>query len=360
MTTDPSALIQRWIRPEIRALKAYPVPSSDGMVKLDAMENPYRWPPEMVSAWQACLQETPINRYPDAAAPELKQRLREVMGIGADQAVLLGNGSDELIQLLALAVAGSGRSLLAPEPGFVMYRMIATFVGMDYRGVPLDANFDLDLPAMLAAIEREAPAVIFLALPNNPTGNLFSRDRVEAIIQASPGLVVLDEAYTAFTDADHLDLLSHPNVLVMRTLSKVGLAGLRLGLLVGHPQWLDELDKLRLPYNINALTQRTATFALDHYAILSEQTQAICSERAGLYQALQALDGVSVWPSEANFLLLRCPRARAVFERMKAAGVLVKCLDGSHPLLEDCLRFTVGTPEENQRLLATFASALKE
>lgn len=356
--TEPRSLVDRWVRPEVRALQAYSVPSSDGLLKMDAMENPYSWPDSMVADWQRRLQGASLNRYPDATSAALKVRLREVMGIADDMDVLLGNGSDEIIQLLAMAVAGQDRLLLAPEPGFVMYRMIATFVGMRYCGVPLDNDFDLDVAAMLAVIEREQPALIFLALPNNPSGNLFSAERVLAVIAASSGLVVLDEAYTAFTDADHLSLLAHPNVLVMRTLSKVGLAGLRLGILIGHREWLQEVDKLRLPYNINVLTQISAEFALDHFDVLMAQTQDIRRERATLFAALAQIDGVQVWPSEANFILLRCAGARRVHEQMKAAGVLIKCLDGAHPALRDCLRFTVGAPAENAHLLEVFCSAL--
>ena len=356
--TDPRSLVERWVRPEVRALQAYAVPSSDGLLKMDAMENPYPWPASMVADWQQRLQSASLNRYPDASAASLKARLRETMGIADECELLLGNGSDEIIQLLAMALAAPDRLLLAPEPGFVMYRMIATFTGMRYAGVPLDENFDLDLAAMLALIERDQPALIFLALPNNPTGNLFSADRVRAIIEASEGLVVLDEAYTAFTDADHLDLLSYPNVLVMRTLSKVGLAGLRLGILIGRSEWLQELDKLRLPYNINVLTQLSAEFALDHYDVLMAQTREIRRERETLYSALQDIADVQVWPSDANFLLLRCAQARAVHAHMKEQGVLIKCLDGAHPMLSDCLRFTVGAPAENERLLATFQAAL--
>ena len=357
MNKNRQSFVSQWVRPEIQALQAYHVPPAAGLVKLDAMENPYGWPREMVADWQQRLQGAALNRYPDASAAALKNRLRTVMGVADEHEILLGNGSDEIIQLLAMAVAGEGRTILAPEPGVVMYRMIATFVGMQYCGVPLDENFDLDLPAMLAAIEREQPALIFLALPNNPTGNLFSAEKVQAVIEACPGLVVLDEAYTAFTEADHLDYLRYPNVVVMRTLSKVGLAGLRLGILIGGAEWLTELDKLRLPYNINVLTQISAEFALDHFSVLTEQTETIRRERAVLFDALRAVPDVQTWPSEANFILLRCDNARAIHTQMKEAGVLVKCLDGAHPMLQNCLRYTVGTPEENRRMLDAFSQA---
>lgn len=351
--------IERWIRPDIQRQKAYPVPSAAGLIKLDAMENPYIWPEDMRLAWADTLREVALNRYPSAAADELKADLRARFGLRDEYDLLLGNGSDEIIQLIMMAVSGPDRVVMAPQPGFVMFRMIAGFLHLDFVGVDLDTNFELDMPKLLQTIEAEQPAVIFLAQPNNPTGNLWGTEQLRRVIEAAPGLVVIDEAYTAFTEADYLYLLDdYEHLLIMRTLSKVGLAGLRLGVLMGRPAWLEQIDKLRLPYNINVLTQASARFALDHYDVLAEQTARICSERERLYKALQALPLETVWPSEANFLLVRTPegRARAWFDQCRAEGVLVKCLDGSHPLLRDCLRLTVGTPEENAALLAALGT----
>ena len=356
-----TARIQQWVRPEIRALHAYHVPPATGMVKLDAMENPYGWPEEMVGEWQQLLRSAELNRYPDPQAQLVKEGLRREMGVPAGFELLLGNGSDEIIQMLALLVSGRGRCVLAPEPGFVMYRMIATFTAMDYIGVPLDANFDLDLDAMLAAIRQHQPALIFLALPNNPTGNLFSVDRVRAVIEAAEGLVVLDEAYTAFTDADHMSFMQdYDNVLIMRTLSKVGLAGLRLGLLIGDAAWLTEVEKVRMPYNINVLTQLSVRFALDNFQVMRQQTALIRAERERLISELRSLPALQLWPSEANFVLVRTPegKAREIFEFLKTRNILIKCLDGSHSLLKDCLRLTVGTPEQSDALLAALGEAL--
>jgi len=353
--------VEHWVRPEIRALSAYHVPEAAGLIKLDAMENPFPWPEELRAAWLERLRDVPLNRYPDPAGRELVARLREAMAIPADQAVLLGNGSDELIQIIALAVAGEGRSVLAPAPSFVMYEMIARFAGLDFVGVPLRADFSLDLPAMRAAIARHRPAVIFLAYPNNPTGNHWARADVEAVLDAAPGLVVVDEAYEPFADDSFMaDLGRWPHLLVMRTLSKFGLAGLRLGYLCGPADWLSEFDKLRLPYNINVLTQVTAAFALEHKAVFDAQAEAIRAERARLAAALAALPGITVHPSAANFLLLRVPagRANALHAGLRAAGVLVKNLSGAGGLLADCLRVTVGTPAENDALLAAFEALL--
>ena len=355
-------LVSRWIRPEIRALSAYHVPDPGNLIKLDAMENPYRWPAEMVEEWLTLLRETPVNRYPDPDARGVKDALRAAMPIPATAEILLGNGSDELIQMIALALAGEGRTVLAPEPSFVMYRMIGLFTGMDYVGVALKGDdFTLDMPAMLAAIERHQPAVLFLAYPNNPTGNLWSELEIRRLIEAAPGLVVVDEAYAPFAGASLLGaVVEYPNLVVMRTVSKMGLAGLRLGLLVGDPRWLGEFDKVRLPYNINVLTQVSARFALRHSAVFDAQTAEICRERESLFQTLGTLSGITVYPSRANFLLIRCPAGRAdeLFAALKARGLLTKNLNGAGGPLTDCLRVTVGTPDENRAFLAALTASL--
>ena len=348
--------IDEWVRPEIRAIAAYHVPDAAGLIKLDAMENPYTWPEELRTEWLERLRSVDVNRYPHPQAPALRERLRESLGLGDGMELLLGNGSDELIQMIAMTLSGPGRCILSVEPGFVMYRMIALFAGMEYHGVPLRADdFGLDLPALLEAVERYEPAAVFLAYPNNPTGNLFDANEIEQVIQAAPGLVIVDEAYAPFTDHSFLDRLGrYDNLLVMRTLSKMGLAGLRLGLLAGPAPWIEQLDKTRLPYNINVLTQVSAEFALRHQGVFDQQTQAIRQSRETLFSALKALPGLTPFPSQANFILMRTPAGRAdeIFAGLKEQGILVKKLHGSHPLLADTLRLTVGRPEENAALLA--------
>jgi histidinol-phosphate aminotransferase len=340
------------IRDEIRALAAYHVPDSAGMVKLDAMENPYALPPDMTEEIGRIAARAALNRYPDPAAHALKRRLRETMAVPAEADLLLGNGSDELIQVLACAVARPGAVLLGIEPSFVMFKMIATFAGLKYAGVPLRSDFTLDLPALLEAVRTARPALIFIAYPNNPTGNLFDAQALEQVIAAAPGLVVIDEAYHAFAQRSFLPRLpAHSNLLVMRTLSKLGLAGLRLGLLAGSAQWLDELDKVRLPYNVNVLSQQVAQYVMGRTDVLEAQAAAIRSERTRLLTKLSSMGGVEVFPSDANFILLRMAGAAGVFEGLKRRGVLIKKLDGSHAMLKDCLRVTVGTPEQNDRFL---------
>ncbi len=353
--------IVRWVKSDIRKIGAYHVPDSDGMIKLDAMENPFVWPEKMQLEWAALISAAHVNRYPHPDAPEVKAGIKNVFDIPEGIDLMLGNGSDELIQLIAMAVNGDGRKILAPEPSFVMYKMVAQFVGMDYVGVPLNDQFEINLEVMLRTIEVEKPAVIFLAQPNNPTGNLWGNEKLRRILEAAPGLVVIDEAYTAFTEADYMSWLEDfPNLLIMRTFSKVGLAGLRLGMLFGHEAWIEQINKLRLPYNINSLTQMTAAFALQHYDVLTNQTAEIVRQRKQLSASLSAFGSLQVFPSEANFILVRTAPglAKSIHESLKNKGILVKSLDGSHPALNDCLRINVSSSEENQLLVNALTSVL--
>lgn len=348
-----------WVRDEIRALTAYHVAPAAGMVKLDAMENPYGLPPALAGQLGRHLAQVAINRYPDPEAPRLKAVLREAMAIPDGLDLILGNGSDEILQMIAVALAKPGATMLALEPSFAMYRMSAIAAGMDYAGVSLAPDFTPDLPATLAAIERLRPALTWIAYPNNPTGNLFPRESILAIVAASPGLVVVDEAYYAFSGGASFlpDVGRHPNLVLVRTVSKLGLAGLRLGLAVGPRDWLGEFDKLRLPYNVNVLSAAAAEFILERREVLQEQTDAIVRDRERLEAGLDAIPGVRRFPSAANFVLVRVPDGPRAFEGLRARGILVRTFHGSHPLLAHCLRLTVGTPDENASLLAALAQA---
>lgn len=348
---------ERLLREEILSLHAYHVQPSPGMVKLDAMENPYSLPEAIRTEISRAVTSADINRYPDASAHDLKERIKAVSALPSEVEVLLGNGSDEIIQLLAMAVAKPGATLISVEPSFVMYKMIATFTGMNYVGVPLTEDFSLDLDAMLAAIQLYQPALIFIAYPNNPTGNMFDAAKIEQIIEASAGLVVVDEAYYAFASNSFLPQLQrYSNLLVMRTFSKLGMAGLRLGYLAGNKIWLEQLEKLRLPYNVGVLTQVVAKILLGHHEVLIQQAEQIKLDRLWLFERLVGTVDVRAYPSEANFILFRLPHAAKVFEGLKQRGVLIKKLDGGHPALLDCLRVTVGTPAENE----LFVGALQE
>lgn len=346
------------IRPEIDALKAYHVADASGYLKLDAMENPHTLPAPMRAELGALLAEALIHRYPDPQAETVKQRLVQALDLPTEAEILLGNGSDEIIQIIAMTLARPGATLLALEPSFVMYRMIATFCGLGYVGVPLKADFALDMPATLDAIRTHRPAVTFIAYPNNPTGNRFSPEDVATLIEAAaPGLVVVDEAYHAFAaDSFMPRVLDYPNVVVMRTLSNAPSQSADPTKKPKRNPAKPSLDKVRLPYNINVLTQVAASYALDHIAVFNAQAADIRAERSRLAAGLAALSGWTVYPSEANFLLARVPDAPAVFAGLKAAGILIKNLHGAHPMLDNCLRFTVGSRSDNDAVLSALAA----
>jgi histidinol-phosphate aminotransferase len=354
MTTaeDATRRAARTIRADVRALSAYHVAKAGGLVKLDAMENPYPLPAALRERLAGVLADVPVNRYPDGAAERVKLALRRALELPDDAAIVLGNGSDELIQLFTTAIAAPGACVLAPEPSFVMYRLNALYANVRYVGVPLGPAFSLDVEAMLEAVASQRPALVWLAYPNNPTGNRFAPAAIERIVEDAPGLVVVDEAYYAFADDSFITrALEFPNLVVMRTVSKIGMAGLRLGYAVGHAAWIDEIDKVRPPYNVNALTQAAVPLLLEAGDALAEQAAAIRSERARLGAALARCRGAVVYPSETNFVLVGVPDAVAWFRTLLDAGILVKNLHGWHPLLDNCLRITVGTPSENDRVI---------
>jgi histidinol-phosphate aminotransferase len=353
--------IKQLVRPAIQAMTAYHVPPATGMIKLDAMENPWSWPDDLRAAWLDVLRGVELNRYPDPSAQSLQDILRSSMNVPAQAGIILGNGSDELIQMIIQTVAAPDRTVLAPEPTFVMYRQITAVAGMNYCGVPLESDFTLQRDAVLDAIRREQPAVIFLAYPNNPTGNLFDSGIIHDILSCADGLVVVDEAYAPFADASFMsEIPRYENLLVLRTVSKLGLAGLRLGLLAGNREWLEQIDKTRLPYNLGSLNQVTGRFALEHKTVFDEQARHIRVAREELANGLRAFEQLVVYPSAANFILFRVPEGRAdeIFAGLKQSGILVKNLHGSAPALQDCLRVTVGQPEENAAFLAALGELI--
>lgn len=351
--TSPGKLI----RPEILALKAYAVAESDGMVKLDAMENPYPLPAPMRRDLAEHLSRAELNRYPDPTGRKLRALIARKMKVPAGMEILLGNGSDDLIQIVTFALARPGAAMMFPAPTFVMYQVNATLSGMKPLRYALRADYTLDRDAFVAKVKAEQPALIFIAYPNNPTGVLYPEEDVLAVLRAAQGLVVLDEAYHVFAQKSFLPRLAEfPNLVVMRTVSKLGLAGIRLGYLVGRPEWIGEFNKVRQAYNVNVLTQATAEFVLERLEVLEAQAAKIRADRAALGEALAGLPGVTVFPSEANFFLVRVPDSDRAYEALKRQGVLVRNFNS--PGLENCLRITVGTPDENRILLTAMREAL--
>jgi histidinol-phosphate aminotransferase len=360
-TDDLARRIARTIRQDVQSSAAYAIQPSAGMVKLDAMENPFSLPAELQRALGERLGRVAINRYP-IGKPELCAALARHFDVPAGCGVMVGNGSDELIDLLSVACNVPGASVLAPLPGFVLYELSARLRGLRFIGVPLTARFELDEAAMLDAIARERPALTYIAYPNNPTGNLYDERTVERVVEAvgaQDGLVVFDEAYQPFSSRSWMPrIAAHPHVLVMRTLSKFGLAGVRLGYMAGAAALIEQIDKVSPPYNVSALNAEAALFGLEHADVFAAQATILRSERARLMAALAAQPGVTPFPSEANMILVRVPDSKRAFEGMKSRGVLVKHIAAMHPLLANCLRLTVGTPEENTLMIDALKASL--
>jgi histidinol-phosphate aminotransferase len=356
---DVSPGLKKLIRQDVQSMHAYAIQDSAGLIKLDAMENPHRLPPALQAHLGQRLGALALNRYPDGRVNELRQALAGYAQMPEGFDIMLGNGSDELISLLAMACDVPGASILAPLPGFVMYAMSAQLQGLKFIGVPLTPDFELDEAAMLAAIAEHQPSIIYIAYPNNPTANLWDDAVIEKIIAAAPGLVVIDEAYQPFSSKSYIDRIDrHSHVLLMRTLSKFGLAGVRIGYMMGPKALIAEIDKVRPPYNISVLNYECALFALEHADVFAAQAQEIRSQRAILFEALQTLPGVRTWKSDANMILVRVPDAQKTFEGMRARKVLVKNVSKMHPLLANCLRLTVGTADDNVQMLAALKESL--
>ena len=367
---DVNPALMRHIRQDVQSMHAYAVQDSVGMVKLDAMENPHTLPAALQAALGQRLGALALNRYPDNRVNDLRQALGRYAALPEGFEIMLGNGSDELISLLALACAVPPNaandfkpaSVLAPVPGFVMYAMSAQLQGLAFHGVPLTADFELDEVAMLAAIAQHRPALVYLAYPNNPTANLWDDAVIERIIEAQGaqgGLVVMDEAYQPFSSKSYIDRLTrHRHVLLMRTLSKFGLAGIRLGYMMGPQALIAQFDKVRPPYNISTLNCECALFALEHQEVFAAQALDLRTQRAIILEALARLPGVRAYPSDANMILVRVPDAQKTFDGMKARRVLIKNVSKMHPLLHDCLRLTVGTADENRLMLAALQESL--
>ena len=360
MSLSPK-LMQR-IRQDVQSMHAYAIQDASGMVKLDAMENPHRLPADLQKALGERLGALALNRYPGDRVNELRHGLAQYAGMPEGFDIMLGNGSDELISLLAMACDVPGASILSPLPGFVMYAMSAQLQGLAFHGVPLTADFELDEAAMLAAIAQHKPSIVYLAYPNNPTGNLWNDDVIEKIVLAQGaqgGLVVMDEAYQPFASRSYAGRITrHSHVLLMRTLSKFGLAGVRLGYMIGPKALLAEVDKVRPPYNISVLNTECALFALEHTEVFAAQAKDLREQRTRLLKELAAMPGVTPFPSEANMILARVPDAAKTFDGLKAHGVLIKNISKMHPLLANCLRLTVGTAAENDQLLAALKASI--
>ena len=344
----------RLIRKEIRNSSAYVPSDSNVICKLDAMEMPYDLDDDIKNLWLDKLSQCQINRYPTGQA-DFIERLRLHFSAEQDCGILIGNGSDELLQILAMAVTdpnGSPVYTLAVDPDFSMYPVIAKNCGVQHTAVELKEDFSLDIKAFLQAIERYQPAIVWLSRPNNPTGQVWRSEDIDLIIEHSPGMVLIDEAYHAFFGQSHIDRLGQfDNLLISRTFSKIGLAGLRFGVLLGHSSIISELNKIRLPYNVNSLTQASIEFALDHYDHFERNIELIKQQRQRLYDLLCKTDRVTPLPSATNFILARveCRSVSDLYNKLCAKGILVKHF--SERMLQQYIRVTVGNEYENDMFI---------
>lgn len=350
--------IRKFVRPNIRSLSAYEAKEIPCRVKLDANESPYG-----VKKPLKAIASVETNRYPDPRAKALKKLISKYVGVKPN-CILQGNGSDELIYYLITTFGGP---VLYPTPTFSMYGIITQALGEKQIGIPLDKEFDLDMKALIEAIRREKPKLIFLSSPNNPTGNCFSSNRMLEIIdltsslvarRSSMSLVVVDEAYQPFSSKKgFLPLLKdYRNLLIMRTLSKIGLAGLRIGFLIAAREIINEVNKVRLPFNLNSLSQATAAEVLRDRKTLRTRINAIVSERENLWSEMEKIRGVHPYPSEANFILCRVKNSDLIYKRLLREGVLVRNMKG---VVDGCLRVTVGSTGENRIFLNTLKKVLK-
>ena len=346
--SDASSIKSR-ISKNVRSISPYSVPRIECSVKLDGNESPYDLEGEEKLLLSERLAELPVNRYPDPEALGVRTSLSRTVGFPTD-GILLGNGSDEIIQMIIEVFGGKSGCVLVPSPTFSMYRITSLTLGREVREVPLDENFDIDIEPTLEMVRAEDPDIVFLATPNNPTGNSFSEEKVLEILETSAGAVVVDEAYCDFSKKSYIPHIEkYENLLVLRTMSKIGFAGARLGMLFARPQIATEVNKARLPYNINSLSQLIISFALENPEIIERKISLILNERERLHAALERIDAIYVYPTDANFFLVRVPDADFLFTELVKSDILVRRFEGKGRL-GDCLRITVGTREENDRL----------
>ncbi len=347
------------VKKKVQSLKAYHVENIDCEIKLHANENSFPLPPEVLKQFEEVFQSTELNRYPDPDCGPLKQTLAKRLNV-APKNLAIGNGSDELIQILLQIFCDSGETVGFPDPTFAMYAIIAQGMGLKSQTHPLDDQWNFKAEPFLETMEANHVRIVFLSYPNNPTGNCFTASEVQTVIENFSGIVVLDEAYHDFAGKSFLsELPKHNNLVVLRSLSKIGLAALRVGYAIADPIIIDHVDKVRLPYNSNSLSQRLTDRLLNHFAPVQKQLDVLIKERNKMIRELSKFKPLKVFPSDANFVLFRVEQdSGAIFNRLMENGILVRNLS-HHPRLKNCLRVTIGTPDENRAFLEKMTHIIK-
>ncbi len=339
----------------IKKLSAYTVPNIECAVKLDGNESPYNLEDELGEKIRSELQKVEFNRYPDPNLNSIRSKFAEIYSF-PKEGILLGNGSDEIIQMLITVFSGKSETVLIPKPTFSMYRLSSLAQNKSVVESKLDENFDIDLDDFKNMIFEYDPDLIFLATPNNPTGNAFSREKIIEIINCTDAIVVIDEAYFEFCEQDFLSTINNfDNLMVLRTMSKIGFASIRLGMLFGNPELVLELNKARMPYNINSLSQSVMNVVLENKKIVDEKIGLILSERENLKAGLQKISGLEVYPSDANFFLVKTEDSDFLFNELVKKDILIRNMN-NEGRLKNCIRITVGTPKENEKLLGALTS----
>jgi len=350
--------LMQLVKNKVRSLKPYHVENTDCAIKLHANESAFPPPPEILKLFEETFQTCALNRYPDPDCQELKSILSKRYQVPTEQ-FMIGNGSDELIQILLQIFCDPGDGVAFPDPTFAMYAIIAQGMGLTAQSFPLDEAWDFSAEKFLEAIQNQPIRIVFFSYPNNPTGNCFSGTEIQKVIENFSGIVVVDEAYYDFSRKSFLtELPKHNNLIILRSLSKIGLAALRVGYGMADPRIIEQVNKVRLPYNSNTLSQLFSAKLLNRFSPIQEQIDRIIGERQRLAEALQGFSALTVYPSDANFILFReNQNSGETFKRLMENGILVRDL-GNHPRLANCLRVTVGTQEENDQFIAQMKATI--
>jgi len=343
------------VNSEVKEINSYSVPKINCSIRLDGNESPFETNTELLSLFSKEISEVDLNRYPDPESADLRKIISDNFNFPVE-GLLIGNGSDELIQMLIETVTGKSGVVLVPSPTFSMYRLTSLILKNNIVETDLDENFDLNTEDILNKIEVHNPDLLFFASPNNPTGNAFSQDKIIKVIEATSGIVVVDEAYFDYYGNTFIPLIKkYNNLIVLRTLSKIGFAAIRLGILFGNEEIVRQINKTRLPYNINTLSQKIAEIVLSNDELLKENYNKITGERERIFKELNKIKSIKVYQSDANFFLIKVPDAEYCFKEMTKKDILIRNLSSSSKL-DGCIRVTIGTNEENNAFLDAFSA----
>ena len=343
---------------KIKSLKAYHVETVENGIKLHANENPYPPSPELLKKILARFEKLNLNRYPDPDCKTLKEAISTRIGVPTNQLVI-GNGSDELIQNLMQVFCNEGDTIAFPDPTFAMYAITAKGMGLKVHTFPLNDNWDFKVTPLIEKLNASHARIVFISYPNNPTGNCFSRTEIQKLVENFEGIVVLDEAYYDFSGQSFLSQMKdHNNLVILRSLSKIGLAGLRVGYGIFPSTLVNEINKVRLPYNSNSISQIGATELMNNFETVQKQINSIKEERTRLLDELAKIKSITAFPSDANFILFKASHdGESIYRNLIKNGVLVRNL-GAHPRLKNCMRVTIGTKAENDQFLNRLTKAI--